>query len=308
MTFGNPIIGGNDTLVRQAMQSEGFVSGSDGWRIARAGDAEFNNVVVRGELDVTGSDGSQVRAVASGGHADVLWTPQTTPGRPWTPAKATCDVDIYGSGTQNPSLAISSPAQTGSLSSPSQIYLDGPGQTDQNSIALRSQSVSVRPSETGGTTSFFVQGLSNSLGGIVQGDLEVQGQLSLAAWTAFTPTWSGSTTNPSLGNGTVDAAYRKCGSVVLFRITYTFGTTTNFGAGAWGFTLPAAIPPKVVQSASALMVDASASSRFPGSAFLTNASGVFRVLVPTGGVGASPSVPFTWADGDILSISGSYET
>ncbi|MFE9102951.1 hypothetical protein [Actinomadura geliboluensis] len=52
MSFGNPIIGGNGTLVRQAMQSEGFQSGVTGWRVTREGDAEFNDVVVRGDLDV----------------------------------------------------------------------------------------------------------------------------------------------------------------------------------------------------------------------------------------------------------------
>lgn len=49
MTFKNPIIGGNDTLVRQAMQSEGFADGT-GWRITRDGDAEFNSLVVNGQI------------------------------------------------------------------------------------------------------------------------------------------------------------------------------------------------------------------------------------------------------------------
>lgn len=61
MAFRNPIIGGNDTLVRQAMQSEGFVAGSSGWRITRDGDAEFNDVTVRGEFETgTGGDGIEI--------------------------------------------------------------------------------------------------------------------------------------------------------------------------------------------------------------------------------------------------------
>lgn len=57
MTFNNSILSG-ETLVRDSIQSEGFVSGSTGWSIQRDGDAEFNDVVVRGELTVSGAGGT----------------------------------------------------------------------------------------------------------------------------------------------------------------------------------------------------------------------------------------------------------
>lgn len=56
MTFTNSILSGN-TLVRDAIQSEGFVSGSTGWSIERDGDAEFNDVTVRGTVIVSGPGG-----------------------------------------------------------------------------------------------------------------------------------------------------------------------------------------------------------------------------------------------------------
>lgn len=50
MAFSNPIIGGNDTIVRNAMQSEGFSLDSEdnitGWRIERDGAAYFTGVSV----------------------------------------------------------------------------------------------------------------------------------------------------------------------------------------------------------------------------------------------------------------------
>lgn len=52
MEFGNSIVGGSDELVRDGIQSRGFVSGSSGWRVDRTGNAEFNDVTVRGELHV----------------------------------------------------------------------------------------------------------------------------------------------------------------------------------------------------------------------------------------------------------------
>lgn len=51
MPFSNSILAG-ETLVRNAEQSEGFQTGVTGWRITRLGDAEFNNLIARGELIV----------------------------------------------------------------------------------------------------------------------------------------------------------------------------------------------------------------------------------------------------------------
>ena len=53
MEFSNSIVGASDELVREAIQSRGFVTGSTGWRIEADGDAEFNNVTIRGGLVVT---------------------------------------------------------------------------------------------------------------------------------------------------------------------------------------------------------------------------------------------------------------
>jgi hypothetical protein len=52
MEFGNPVVGGV-TLVRTDIESQGFVTGSTGWRISRAGDAEFNDVTIRGDLSLS---------------------------------------------------------------------------------------------------------------------------------------------------------------------------------------------------------------------------------------------------------------
>lgn len=64
-------------------------------------------------------------------------------------------------------------------------------------------------------------------------------------WTAWTPTWSTSSGShtPSYGNATLDCAYCQTGDLVAFRMSITFGSTTNFGASAgtsdnWTFSLP----------------------------------------------------------------------
>lgn len=66
-----------------------------------------------------------------------------------------------------------------------------------------------------------------------------------ATWTAWTPTWSTSSGlhTPSYGNATIDCAFCQTGDLVAFRMSITFGSTTNFGttpsaSDNWTFTLP----------------------------------------------------------------------
>ncbi len=55
MAFSNPVVGGEGgELVRASIKSRNFQSGVSGWIIRRDGSAEFNNVVIRGSLIVTG--------------------------------------------------------------------------------------------------------------------------------------------------------------------------------------------------------------------------------------------------------------
>lgn len=54
MSFSNPILAGEE-LIRNAIRSENFVTGVSGWRIARNGDAEFNDIIARGKVVSVGS-------------------------------------------------------------------------------------------------------------------------------------------------------------------------------------------------------------------------------------------------------------
>jgi hypothetical protein len=55
---------------------------------------------------------------------------------------------------------------------------------------------------------------------------------------SFTPTWTGATTNPSLGNGTLIGNWSRHGRRVEAVINLTTGTTTTYGSGNWAFSLP----------------------------------------------------------------------
>ncbi|MFF4489410.1 hypothetical protein ACFY0F_23425 [Streptomyces sp. NPDC001544] len=58
------------------------------------------------------------------------------------------------------------------------------------------------------------------------------------AWTSYTPVWTGSTTNPSLGNGVLIGRYQKFGRTVVAHINLTPGSTTTYGSGSYNWTLP----------------------------------------------------------------------
>jgi hypothetical protein len=60
VTFRNSILAGN-TLIRQAIQSQNFATGSTGWAIKKDGSAEFNNVLVRGTVFVKDTNGNYVK-------------------------------------------------------------------------------------------------------------------------------------------------------------------------------------------------------------------------------------------------------
>lgn len=125
-------------------------------------------------------------------------------------------------------------------------------------------------------------------------------------WVAYVPGWSSSlATQPSFGNAGIQAWWKNLGTMAEFKMAITFGTTTTFGSGAWGFTLPIDPDPNGYSAASAIMVDDSATARYTGAAWLTNTSGIFRVAYG-GTAGISSTVPFTWAPGDTLIVSGSY--
>lgn len=127
------------------------------------------------------------------------------------------------------------------------------------------------------------------------------------AWTAYTPTWSASTSAPSLGNGTLTGAYKKIGKTVYFRIKLAPGTTTTYGSGDYSLTLPASLPVVDEQCAPAIFRDNSSAAEFPCIAWLQNANQILHIVYGAGQK-VGPSVPVAWGSADRLEITGVYET
>lgn len=57
-------------------------------------------------------------------------------------------------------------------------------------------------------------------------------------WTSYTPAWSSSGTQPTLGNGTSAGEYFQTEKLVFVRGIITFGSTTTFGTGNYAISVP----------------------------------------------------------------------
>lgn len=137
----------------------------------------------------------------------------------------------------------------------------------------------------------------------------------LVAWTTYTPTWDCVGASPVLGNGTLVGKYSSFGQTTEFLIMLAMGSTTTFGGGAWFFTLPTGANSwaNARTAGTAWAFDLSAGQVYSGGAWIgdgpSTGSAIYRI--PMGlaaNVGAGPTVPFAWAVGDYLTISGRYQT
>ena len=126
-------------------------------------------------------------------------------------------------------------------------------------------------------------------------------------WTSYTPSWTATTTNPSIGNGTLSGEYLQIGNIVHVALTMRAGSTTTFGAGEWRFNYPVAQNTywtNIYQVGSAYLVDYG-SDRYLGHTQYAGSS-LFSLLASRP---VSATYPFTWnaANGDYLEVNFWYK-
>lgn len=122
----------------------------------------------------------------------------------------------------------------------------------------------------------------------------------------YTPVWTGSVTNPLLGNGTLEGHYTREGRTVHVSVTLTIGSTTTMGSGLWRFSVPftkLAINP--ISVGAVYMVDTGTIYRV-GTCMLDGGSDSVYMIADSASGLVGPTSPFTWASTDALSFSISY--
>jgi hypothetical protein len=137
-----------------------------------------------------------------------------------------------------------------------------------------------------------------------------------AAWTSFNPTWgvisSGSNT---LSNGTLTGYYIQIGKTVIARYYLLWGASTSSTGVDWSFTYPVA-PISAITSTFATMGNGSifdsgtanyaiVARGFTGTVIqpqVLNSTGSYLATA-----GVSYNIPQTWAVGDYLNFTITYE-
>lgn len=129
-----------------------------------------------------------------------------------------------------------------------------------------------------------------------------------AAWIAYgsAASWTGTTTNPVLNNGTWLGKYNRIGKTMDFYVKITIGSTTTFGSGQWVIALPVA---PIVDGYPFLTIAKDVSTGNKYTALGESSGATVPLLTNASPAGIiSPTTPFTWATGDTLFVTGRYET
>lgn len=136
-----------------------------------------------------------------------------------------------------------------------------------------------------------------------------QSVVDISAWTAYTPTITASTTNPTFTYTTQQGAYMQIGKTVHFRMNLVLNVVTSAGTGNYLFDLPVAGVAGVVQSFYGRYYDTSTGLNY--RIMGTNASSTNKISTAWYSDGAatfvSATTPVAPATGDIYSFAGTYE-
>jgi hypothetical protein len=132
------------------------------------------------------------------------------------------------------------------------------------------------------------------------------------AWTAYTPAWTATGTNPTLGNGTIVGHYSRVNKRVDFWIKLTVGSTTSIGSGTYILTLPVAPISGYPCHFEVVYTDASTGFLYRGVTYSPSGLTVALAYDQNGATNTplqplSDTTPVAPASGDVYEVSGTYE-
>jgi hypothetical protein len=131
-------------------------------------------------------------------------------------------------------------------------------------------------------------------------------------WFNYLHGWSSSGTQPDLGNGTSLCRFNIYGRLLAFNSQLIMGSTTTYGTGSYYWALPMPVSANAGASIATFMLyDASVTGRYTRFTNLQNnlvsISALWSSADANVAANLSPTIPFTWTNGDIYRVSGQYE-
>lgn len=147
------------------------------------------------------------------------------------------------------------------------------------------------------------------------------GTFSISPWTIYTPVWTASTTNPTVGDASVTARYVAIGATVIGEIRIVGGSGAggfNRGSGIYSFSLPTdAVAADYQPVGQVVMRNEGPGNQFFGTAIFTGVTGgvsnkiqLFmhsQVSTIDEGVAATESTPFLFDVNDKILVQFIYE-
>jgi hypothetical protein len=116
------------------------------------------------------------------------------------------------------------------------------------------------------------------------------------AWDTYSPTWTGTGSNPAIGNGTLTGRYFQIGKLYVVEIILTPGSTTTYGTGDWRLTVPTAAAAGAPMLGVADASDAGTANH--GGFTRQISTTTFAVIESATADVWGQTQPFTWVNGD----------
>lgn len=126
--------------------------------------------------------------------------------------------------------------------------------------------------------------------------------------TTYTPTWTATVSNPSLGNGTLTGRYTKVGRQVTAHVQLIVGSTTTFGSGQWVISLPTTTSSSGLLALGQMLVTDVSAGGIPylGTAAASVNASTVSLATETNPV--TGTLPITFAVDDRLNFTITYES
>lgn len=308
--------GDNTTDITWKNSNIGYTNSTVGYKIAGAGSVQFFGCNF---------------LTAAGGESILIYSAPGTnaPSDPVVPRS----VDLFGCLTETPGVFIStedSPATITGYPNITQISLHGCRiWKPNNTVCMRARTdFPVHFTWSGvtfdGASSSSL--LSFSTPSVQLADLYgctyMQAQTrptptnSIRIWdsleTSYTPSWTATSVNPTLGDGTLTGSYKLQGSQCTVKIALNYGSTSSVGTGTWKFSLP--FTAKTGTTSVGSVVGASAANGwYTGSSVVGALIGDYADVRLNAGNATladnffSDSLGPTWANGDYVYAEITYD-